>query len=409
MDATSKLAIAWNTSATHQQLVTADQTRRAQRAQSIAVVRATTINLLISLGATVHAAPADRPVVDATVPHAGLAKFLDPAFAPDVVLVEVPAPKGTATVKSSNEFFYASDDMEAKEAFVDQGKEAYGIRVGIIEGDDPCGIWKVGNLFFFDWANYVEKQPTDPSLCVGKNSGDPCGPLLGTNCSSDTLGFCRMGLCVSQHTTQVASSIGARPMYYPSSNRLANRAAIYFANQGLRYLRWEWFADNLVHVVNDSESSEDTDAANWAMRNDLISIAHAAGNYSNASTEACDCFANAICVGAAYIDDPYNETDHWKADPQNASGTYHYVPGFHYRNGIQSRLIPDVEKPDVLAIDDAPLLDPEIGYWKTREQFSIGGTSFSAPKIVAPGSNRRRREGLRTGHGATIVPPQSRQ
>ncbi len=377
-----KPAIAWNRNVTYKQVIAASQARLKLREQKIAGIRSSVLSKLVGLGAIIHKAHYSHPVIEATLSNTTLNSFLDSTYSKDIVSIEIPAPKSTIRSQGgSNEFFWASDDLEAKETFVDQGKEADGIRVGILEGDVACTLWHPGlfNHFFGDWSGYVEQDSYwSYQICagLGKSDGDPCGNQGW--CSPGSLGYCMLGRCVGQHPSAVASNIGCRPGVSSSSNRLANKAHIYYANYSVQHGRWLWLAQNNVQVANNSEEVTATDAANWVVRNDFMTITSSAGNETDASTESCDCFANAICVGAARVNDPFTDIDNWKTDPEDSTNTYEYAPGFHYLNGFQTRLIPDVEKPDVLAMDQSPVIDAK-NHWF---QFDPGGTSYSAPKIA---------------------------
>jgi len=371
---------AFDLQATSAQVDAGTAAQQTTLTQILASTRTAVIKELQAVGATIISAPPAHPVVTAMMPASTLALFSDPSFSQNVWSIELDeVPPDILVLSGSNQFFYDNDDLEAKETFTANRRVARGVKVGIVEGY-ACSIW-ASNAAFAGWASYTQQHEAfSINWCVGKNEGDLCGDG-GFHCSPDTSsqGFCRDGLCMAQHTTSVASCVGANSPLIDSTARLAAGASIYYANFGAYPDRWRWLSENDVHVANLSESPSSTDAANWFVRNSFGTITHAAGNIYHFESEPCGCFANSVCVGAAYIDSPVFEVDNWKVDPTDTSDTYHHRADFVYTNGIQGRPIADVEKPDVLAIHNSPVFDAQTGYW---DPAPLGGTSFAAPKVA---------------------------
>jgi hypothetical protein len=366
----------WNEAASSDILTAAERDLDAGLAQAYAQPRTRALKLLHELNADILEAPDAASFILARMPGDAVRDLAQRAAGAGIISIE--APTDEREVFPLSEFFYGSDDLEAKEVFLDLNKRGNGIRVGLFEMVGGCGIWydyvgaSLQPLPFKDWSGYEQQAPSAVKGCDTLPDGAPCL----ANCNNTT-GFCRRGHCAARHSTAVASHIGASyvcPTLSCSTNqdRLANEAHIYFAQDKSVVDRLNWFASNDVRIVNHSETPAATDAVNFAVRTNYLLVTHAAGN----TTGVVYCYANAICVGAAR---PLtvNDTDSWKTDPQGIAGRFQVVPGFSYGNGYQLNGIADVEKPDIMAIDNTPGADVAIADWT-----NFGGTSLAAPKIA---------------------------
>lgn len=324
-------------------------------------------------------AASDPTAVALRLPIADLDAFADPDYLGPVVAISLPVDESTI---QPLDFFYDSDDHETKETFVDAGIDGDGTKVGIIEMVGGCGLWYSNNggnvqpTPFWNWSGYTQEAPSAVKGCDTKEEGAACDG----GCNNAGVGTCRQGRCVATHPTTVASHVGAHYTGCTTncngggSDRGAAATHIYFA-QSSPYMsqRLGWFASNGVRVFNHSETPAGTNAVNWAIRNHWMTGTHAAGNDANSTV---DCYANALCVGAARPTG-VGVVDRWKTDPSDLTDAYRVVGGFSYGNGIQGRSFADVEKPDVVAIDNAPGVNPQSGTW-----VNAGGTSFAAPAVA---------------------------
>ena len=172
--------------------------------------------------------------------------------------------------------------------------------------------------------------------------------------------------------------IGATyPFTGSDQDRLSNQAKIYVGNTGTVSQKYAWFDANGVRLVNNSEYKNSTDAQNWYVRNEYITVTHPAGNYSVSGPKPVTCAANAVCVGSGHMVTSPEDTDHWKTDPQDNSNKY-AVDEWHnyYLNGYQERSFPDVEKPDLTVMNG---WDLDIG---TNQWTGCAETSCAAPTVA---------------------------
>ncbi|MCK5795541.1 MAG: S8 family serine peptidase, partial [Deltaproteobacteria bacterium] len=367
-----------NPLASRQEVDAAFAMMRAQRKAHLADTRKRVISLLASLGGNILSVPDTFPVIRARISAQVLLSFAQYPYTDitkrtDILSISQQRSKQTKGELSfcTTGYCYGANDLEAEETFTSTGAYATGIKVGIIElSCFQRSLWHT-HPALASVGSYNQLSSSSTYLCAGIADGLPCqGSCSGFGVAKD---ICLNGVCVNWHATAVRSQIGSHVS--PNSPRLAKDISTYYANTGYHVGAWSWFDQHAVQVVNQSASGLAPNAANWAARNDYITITHAAGN--RATMPAVDCYPNAICVGAARITSP-SYVDSWKNDPTNIWNRYYVAPSFNYVNGYHgNHPISDMEKPDILAIDNTLSLDVETQGWTPIE-----GTSFAAPKIA---------------------------
>lgn len=351
------------------------KTRRQQQSALLSPARLQLLSFLASNNATVVDAPVDMPYVRA---HVSASSLL--AMAKAVPAIESIGPaEQSSPDPAATQFFWASDDLEAKETFLDVGKHANGIKIGLFESVAGCGVWYYKDFYgvghpdgFKEFTDVVHRSAPAINGCNVLEEGAQC-----LSACDKQVGVCRGGICAAWHMTASLSYIGSTyPFTGSDHDRLSNQAKIFVGNTGSVTDKYYWFDANGVRLVNNSETKHSTDAQNWYVRNEYITITHPAGNEAASPTPP-DCSVNAICVGAGEMVTSINDTDHWKTDPRDDSNKY-MVNGYHnhYKNGYQLRSYPDVEKPDLIAMI-GPQFDPISADWH-----GCDGTSCAAPTVA---------------------------